>query len=98
MERKEDLKDSFKDIYPQTIPEYPQFDDIKVVYELVLRSKSNTELRDEINEVIKCVSHESAVVGFHAVSKLKTLLHDNQVLVIFTLYFCGCGNLLQRES
>ncbi|XP_028398063.1 serine/threonine-protein kinase ATR-like isoform X2 [Dendronephthya gigantea] len=76
VERKEDLKDNFKDIY--FIPEYPQFDDIKVVYELVLQSKSNTELRDEMNEVIKCVSHESAVVGFHAVSKLKTILHDNQ--------------------
>ncbi len=77
VERKEDLKDSFKDIY--FIPEYPQFDDIKAVYEEVLQSKKNCELREEINEVIKCVSHESAEVRYHAVSRLKTLLHDNQV-------------------
>jgi hypothetical protein len=77
VERKEDLKDNFKDIY--FIPEYPQFNDVKAVYEDVIRSKANNELREEINEVIKCVSHESADVRYHAVSRLKTLLHDNQV-------------------
>ena len=77
VERKEDLKNSFKDVY--FIPEYSQFDDIKVVYEEVIRSKTNRELREEINEVIKCVSHESAEVRYHAVVRLKTLLHDNQV-------------------
>ena len=79
MERKEDLKGSFKDIY--FIPEYAQFEDIKAVYEEVIESKTNFELREEINAVIKCVSHESAEVRYHAVARLKTLLHDNQVYI-----------------
>ena len=77
VERMKDLKDNFKDIY--FIPDYPQFDDIKAVYENVIQSKNNSELREEINEVIGCVSHESTEVRYHAVSRLKTLLHDNQV-------------------
>ena len=83
VERKEDLKNNFKDIY--FIPDYPQFDDIKSVYEKVIKSNTSSELREEINEVIKCVSHESSEVRYHAVSRLKTLLHENQVL--FTKVF-----------
>lgn len=85
MERKNDLQSSFKDIY--FIPEYPEFDDIKAVYEEVIGSKA--ELRQEINEVIKCVSHESAEVRYHAVSRLKALLHENQVIfVTFCTLIC----------
>ena len=71
------LKDSFRDVY--CVPDYPQLATVNKVLSAVTRNNSSFDVRVEINQIMKGVAHESKDVRHHAVSRLRTLLHDHQV-------------------
>ena len=81
VDNKRDLKDSFKDVY--YIPDYPELAPVNNLLRAATRKNSNYDLRVEINQIMKSVAHESKDVRQHAVSRLRTLLHEHQVIFYF---------------
>ena len=78
VENKASLQDFFHEIY--FLPDIPELRRVSAVLRSCSgKSSRNVDLQAELRQSLKGVANESADVQKHALTKLKQLLHDNQV-------------------
>lgn len=78
VENKSSLQDYFHEIY--FLPDIPELRRVSAVLRSCSgKASKKMDLQAQLRQSLKGISHESADVQRHALSKLKQLLHDNQV-------------------
>lgn len=83
VENKSSLQDYFHEIY--FLPDIPELRRVSAVLRSCSgKASKKMDLQAQLRQSLKGISHESADVQRHALSKLKQLLHDNQVHVLLT--------------
>ena len=81
VENKTYVQEYFHEIY--FLPDIPELRRVSAVLRSCSgRASKNMGLQDQLRQSLKGVAHESVDVQKHALSKLKQLLHDNQVNVV----------------
>ena len=81
VENKTYVQEYFHEIY--FLPDIPELRRVSAVLRSCSgRASKNMGLQDQLRQSLRGVAHESVDVQKHALSKLKQLLHDNQVRVV----------------
>ena len=94
VENKTSLQDYFHEIY--FLPDIPELRRVSAVLRSCSgKSSRNMDLQAQLRQSLKGLANESADVQKHALTKLKQLLHDNQVNRISSsvrlLVLCFCN-------
>ena len=85
VENKAALQGYFHEIY--FLPDIPELRRVSAVLRTCSGNAANKmDLRAQLRQSLKGISHESVDVQRHALSKLKQLLHDNQVNFAFQAF------------
>ena len=95
-------RDAFNDYFHELyfMPDVPELKEVNAVLkEHRDNPSSQPDLHTQLRQSLKGVTHESVDVRLHALSKLRDLLHKNQVSVEFIVsVFQLLASLIHKQS